>query len=98
MNDTLWTIANVAAYLVVSDASAERMVNAEGFPAPVILPSVGRGERKLKRWIPADVIAWVESRRKPRGSGNRSAAASTSATPSAMPFGGRYGKRRAWWA
>ena len=62
MTNTLWTITDIAAYLVVSEASADRYRSSAGFPVPIVLPSTGKGERQLKRWIPEKIMAWAESR------------------------------------
>lgn len=58
---SLWTMAEMAAYLNASTAQAARITTTPGFPKPIILPSTGRGERQMKRWIPAHVEAWAES-------------------------------------
>ncbi len=61
MNDRLWTIADVAAYFVVSETQAASIVAQKGFPVPAVLPSRGTGERKLRRWFPGEVKSWAGS-------------------------------------
>ena len=61
LNDRLWTIADVAAYFVVSDTQAEWLTAQPGFPAPRVVPSRGRGERRTKRWKPDAVKAWADT-------------------------------------
>lgn len=56
--NALWTIADVAAYFKVSETQAATIVAAE-FPKPIVLPSRGRGERHIKRWVPDQVIEWA---------------------------------------
>lgn len=63
MNTSLWTIVDVAAFLQVSAESAARMSSREGFPAPIVLPSKGKGERKIRRWLPSDISDWALAQR-----------------------------------
>ena len=63
MPETLWKIEHVANHLQVSEAQAARIVVRVGFPKAVILPSTGKGERSIKRWIPSEVWEWVNTQR-----------------------------------
>lgn len=63
MTGTLWKLEHVAQYFQVSEAQASRIAVRVGFPKAVILPSTGKGERSIKRWIPAEIWEWASSQR-----------------------------------
>lgn len=58
----LWTIETIATYLAVSTDTALRIA-AGDFPGPITLPSWGKGQRRMRRWIAADVLAWAAGRK-----------------------------------
>lgn len=63
MSETLWKIEHVAQFLQVSEAQAARIAVRVGFPKAVVLPSTGKGERSIRRWIPSEVWEWVDTQR-----------------------------------
>lgn len=63
MTETLWTIAMVAEYLVVSEAAAEYAMSQPDAPQPIVVPSRGTGARKIRRYLPDDIRQWATGRR-----------------------------------
>ena len=61
MTDALWTIEDVAAFFRLERTAADHIIGVEGFPAPIILPSRGKGARPPKRWDPTEVRAFAGS-------------------------------------
>lgn len=59
MPERLWTIDDVADFMVLSQAQADYAVRQPGAPVPIVLPSKGTGARKIKRWVPDEIREWV---------------------------------------
>lgn len=59
MPERLWTIDDVAGFMVLSPAQADYAMRQPGAPVPIVLPSKGTGARKIKRWVPDEIREWV---------------------------------------
>lgn len=64
MTEHLWTIDHIAEFFQCERTAAEHIASGHGFPAPIILPSRGKGARPPKRWDPPDVRAFAATLKK----------------------------------
>jgi predicted DNA-binding transcriptional regulator AlpA len=54
--DRLWTKADLAAFLAVSESTAAKVAQSKGFPRPISIS-------QSKRWRPEEVLAWVDGQK-----------------------------------
>ena len=52
----LWTHDDIAAFLNLGKSATNQVMAAADFPAPVV------GDRRYRRYIPDDVVAWALTR------------------------------------
>ena len=63
----LWSVADVAAYLAMSDAQVrERYACRPDFPRPIRLPVYGSSGRGHPRWKAQEIIEWAEAHQEKR--------------------------------
>lgn len=60
----LWTIKDIAHYIASSERTAQRVMNADGAPEPVIIPT-SRGTELARRWVPDHVMRYLKIKAEP---------------------------------